>query len=436
MQPSLHGASSCPSDAALAAFVEGDESPGIAAHLLECSRCSDAVAALDSVFSPRDSRPGATDGTGLPVPGDLLGRYRILERVGAGAMGVVYSAFDPELQRRVAIKRLHRPQDPRADELRARFVKEARAVAALAHPNVIAVHDVGIADSAAFFAMEFVEGTTLRQWLTDERPLTTIVDVLRDAGRGLAAAHQAGLVHRDFKPDNVLVGDDGRARVIDFGLVRHAEGWSPRAESQGEPEASGDALTTRAGTLMGTPAYMAPEQLAGAPADARADQFAFCVTLYEAVLGRRPFLGGSLVELDTAIKDGLPAWPTSPRLPRSLQAVLRRGLSADPDDRYPSMDALLGQLRPRPLTRTVPLAAGLGLLGVAVGVYGLVTGAGALQCRPPRQRMERGTSRGGPRRFGRGQSNRGGLDRRAPRRLRRPLDREPRRRVPSDDRAR
>ncbi|HSR98377.1 MAG TPA: serine/threonine-protein kinase, partial [Kofleriaceae bacterium] len=224
--------------------------------------------------------PGPSAEPGRLAYGAVLGRYVIEELIGAGGMGVVYRARDPDLGRAVAIKQLGRV---RSDwQWRARLLREAQAMARLAHPNVVTVYDVGLAEDGLFVAMEYVEGMTLRRWLTEPRTRQEIAAAFVAAGRGLHAAHLAGLVHRDFKPDNVLVSTDGRVRVTDFGLVRADAGPDEPAPT-GQPAAVVDAPgLTVADAVMGTPGYMAPEQYGGAAVDARTDQFAFSCALYEA----------------------------------------------------------------------------------------------------------------------------------------------------------
>src|SRR5258708_23662444 len=228
-----------------------------------------------------------------------LGRYIVLNKLGRGGMGVVYAAYDPELDRKVAVKLLRAEADTKSNAraAQARLLREAQAMARLSHPNVISVHDVGALRTQVFIAMEFVEGKTLTRWLK-EKPLTPreIVQTFLQAGKGLAAAHAAGLVHRDFKPDNVLIGNDGRIQLLDFGFARAVEdvvGYAPTLPPQ--VVASGlstprqlEARLTRSGAFLGTPAYMAPEQLLRTTIDARADPFSFCVALYEALYGKRP----------------------------------------------------------------------------------------------------------------------------------------------------
>jgi eukaryotic-like serine/threonine-protein kinase len=300
-----------------------------------------------------------------------VGRYTVQGPIGAGGMGSVVRAHDPELQREVALKlvRAERMGDPGT---RARLVSEARAMARLSHPNVAMVFEVGEADGHLYVAMELVDGRDLRAWLDHptpgearERgappPWRTVLELYHQAGLGLAAAHAKGLIHRDFKPENVVVDAEGRARVVDFGLARE----------QGELEAEAEALATAreplpalpepppdvgergrtdlttTGTLLGTPAYMSPEQWEGRPIDARSDQFSFCVAVWEALYGQRPFAGTTLGALMLAVTHGRITEPPASAVPRAVERALRRGLSVDPSARWPSMDALLVALRPR-----------------------------------------------------------------------------------------
>jgi eukaryotic-like serine/threonine-protein kinase len=305
--------------------------------------------------------------------GDQLGRYLILSRLGTGGMGVVYAAYDPNLDRKVAIKLLRRgSSDPaRRKAAQRRLMQEARAMARLAHPNVIAVHDVAEIDGRAFVAMEYVDGRTLDEVLEAEsRDWRELLEILLDAGRGLAAAHAAGVIHRDFKPENVMLDRAGRVRVMDFGLASGIDaqgsgsgqfvGMSPEDielaahSSTGvhRPGASATLSSLNAAKIVGTPAYMAPEQHDGGATDARTDQFSFCVTLFEAIHGVRPFSGDTPAEVAAVIKAGeIRTPPEGSRVPGWIHAVILRGLSVRPEDRYPSMRALLAALRADPAIR-------------------------------------------------------------------------------------
>ena len=314
--------------------------------------------------------------------GATVGRYVVLETLGAGGMGIVYVAFDPQLDRRIALKVL-RPEPGGSSSSSggpARLLREAQAMARLNHPNVIAVHDVGTHDGEVFVAMEFVDGQTLTQWLADgPRPWREVLRVCRDAGRGLAAAHRAGIVHRDFKPDNVMLSRDERVYVLDFGLAR-PHTTAPSATSQeekpddtgeAEPPISIDTRLTQTGALLGTPAYMAPEQHTGDETSAKTDQFSFCVALYEGLYGRRPFRGESTASLAFNVLRGkVDDPPADARVPRWLRRVVVRGLSVAEEDRWPSMDALLAELSRDPAATRRKIFTGLGALAlVGAGAY-------------------------------------------------------------------
>ena len=310
----------------------------------------------------------------------MVGRYVVLERIGAGGMGVVYAAYDPELDRKVALKLLHPERTgTAAEEHRLRLQREAQAIARLSHPNVVAVFDAGTLGEQVFVAMEFVAGRTLREWLKEEkRSWREIVAVFLAAGRGLAAAHDAGLVHRDFKPDNVLLGGDGRVKVADFGLARplgendrESDPGSGKAVLAESPGSRGLLATplTEWGVAMGTPAYMAPEQLRGERADARSDQFSFCVALWEALYGQKPFAAEGLKEmLDAKRRVEILDPSAGTGVPARLLPVLRRGLAASPEARHPGMAELLHDLErdPSALRRRWLAAAALVLVTGAV----------------------------------------------------------------------
>ncbi len=323
---------------------------------------------------------GATTlGEGDPAPGlavlargTMVGRYVVLERIGAGAMGIVYAAYDPELDRRLALKLVSPRGGERATSIgRSRLLREAQALAKLTHPNVVTVHDVGTHGELVFVAMELVAGRTLTAWLAGAPPLPDIVRVLADAGRGLAAAHAKGLVHRDFKPDNVMVADDGRVLVMDFGLARAQGEREPVRVDQAASSSPSAPELTRDGTIVGTPRYMAPEQLLGGVADARSDQFSFCVACYEALFGEHPFTGDSLTALVLAVTQGeLRTDAKRARVSPWLRKLVLRGLSTDPAARWPSMDALLDALARDPTRRRRRLLfalAPLALAGAAIG---------------------------------------------------------------------
>jgi serine/threonine-protein kinase len=285
-------------------------------------------------------------------PGTLVGRFLVIGKLGAGGMGEVWSAYDPTLDRKVAIKLLKRHDLPAADAQReARLLREAQALARLTHPNVIAVHDVGAVGARVFVAMELVDGETLGQWLSRRPSRRAIVNAFLQAGRGLAAAHHARLVHRDFKPANVLVAADGRVLVTDFGVAGLAA--RDAADEPAPPGALGEPLT-REGTLIGTPGYMAPEILAREPVDARADQFSFAASLYHALAGT----SAGALDLGRAVLDGRPR-PVPRSVPGWLRAAVERGLSRDPAARFPDMGALLAVLArgPRVTARRAAVAA-------------------------------------------------------------------------------
>jgi serine/threonine-protein kinase len=300
-----------------------------------------------SPSEPRRSGPVST------APGQTLaGRYTVLNRLGQGGMGEVVAVYDSRLDRRVALKLLRRDWDPGLSQhdLETRMLREAQAMARLSHPNVVAIYDVGtLEDGAIFIAMEMVEGQTLRHW-SDQAPHTwrETLDVYLEAGRGLAAAHEAGLVHRDFKPENVLVGKDGRVRVTDFGLARAGTTAPPVASSNTPlplPPGALDSPLTLQGTLLGTPRYMAPELLRAGPADARSDLFAFCVALYEALYRQHPFSGATQAESTAAQLEGrVKPPPAHTDVPGWVERTLVQGLRADAAQRPASMQKLVAAL--------------------------------------------------------------------------------------------
>jgi hypothetical protein len=324
--------------------------------------------------------PGSGAAPAEPEPvGSVLGRYRLERELGAGGMGVVHAAFDPDLERRVALKVL-RARDG-GEESRQRLLREARAMARLTHPNVVTVHEVGSAGGRDYVAMELVDGETLADWLrATPRPHDEIMTAFLAAGRGLAAAHAAGLVHRDFKPHNVLRRRDGRIVVTDFGLARGVD-VDPALETTrplraAAPQASAPTPLsglTQTGSVLGTPAYMAPEQWSGGTVGPAADQFAYCVALWEALAGERPFRGASLDELKDQLRRGPDVLDDS-KLPRRLRRPLRRGLAYDPRRRWASMDALLaalGRAERRPVRALVAAGGALAALGIGAAVLAI-----------------------------------------------------------------
>jgi tetratricopeptide (TPR) repeat protein/predicted Ser/Thr protein kinase len=331
--------------------------------------------------------------------GQRVGRYVVLNALGAGGMGVVYAAYDPQLDRKVALKLLHSEAVSRSGATQsrvdghARLLREAQAMARLRHANVVAVHDVGEFGGRVFIAMEFVEGATLKSWLRAQpRTRKEVLAVFVQAGRGLQAAHDAGLVHRDFKPENVLVSTAGQAQVLDFGLAKATE------DGEGAPQASSSALMlgsnhsslsselTQQGAVLGTPAYMSPEQHLMLPTDARTDQFSFCVALYEALYGTPPFPADTLASLAMAVVGGRVAdapRESQARVPVWLRRVLLRGLHVDPAQRYPSMTALIDELTRDPTTqrrRWLAAAAGAGLLVLGGAGYAQYLGQSTRRC--------------------------------------------------------
>ncbi len=322
-------------------------------------------------------------------------------------MGQVYTAYDPKLDRKIALKVLHEERDGRDDP---RLVREAQALARLAHPNVVAVHDVGMHDGRLFVAMEFVEGLTLREWFSEHPPrsserLVEVLELLIQAGEGLAAAHRAELVHRDFKPSNVLIGSDGRVRVVDFGVARveplgagqensHLD--SLLDESTTEPRLEQLDPLTRPGALVGTPAYMAPEQLLSTKVQAASDQFGFCLTAWEGIFGVRPFPGKTIPALLEVIRKGQPVRPSARECPRELEAALRKGLAFGPRRRHANMDALLAELRAshaalrgeaRPSSRRRPWVVGSIVLGAAIAATYGFTREGERLCTGAKERL-------------------------------------------------
>ncbi|HEV7558469.1 MAG TPA: protein kinase [Kofleriaceae bacterium] len=318
------------------------------AHLEVCGSCRELVSAVCA----RRTNAEPTREPGRLVAGSMLGHYQIERPLGAGGMGVVYLARDLELDREVAVKLLHSGDD----RAHARLARESQALAKLNHPNVVTAHEVGRHGDASYLVMEYVDGGTVRDWLavTKRRP-AEIARVFAEAAHGLAAAHAAGLVHRDVKPDNVLVGSDGRARVSDFGLV----GADPTSGVRTTTE-------TQVGVLLGTLRYMAPEVLHGESASAHSDQWSLCASLWESLLGEPPFPGATPLVIADAMEAGLPDPPAE--LPSWLRRVLIRGMTIDPARRFASLDHLAAALSP---TRSTMRRTAIALVAGAAVTAGI-----------------------------------------------------------------
>jgi tetratricopeptide (TPR) repeat protein/predicted Ser/Thr protein kinase len=332
-------------------------------------------------------------------PPAQIGRYEIEGRLGRGAMGSVFAARDPNLGRTIALKVLHRAARAAAsDAYVTRLLREAKLLAKLTHPNVVAVYDVGEEDGVVHIAMELVRGRTLRAWTERHPPRTraqarALVELYEQAARGLAAAHAAGVVHRDFKPDNVLVGDDGRVRVADFGLAvgrvdAHVSSRDEDASTEA-PIGAPSATLTATGQLVGTPAYMAPEQFAGEDVGPAADQYALCVALYEGLYGRRPFEAKSVQALAHLVVEGEIVIPSAPHVAAGLRAVLRRGLAREPARRFADMREL-GMALHRASTGWRRWALGGAVLSAALGgaAVSQLLVPGASLCTGARDRIE------------------------------------------------
>ena len=326
----------------------------------------------------------ATPGDHGFAQGKSLGRYVVLGRLGGGGMGVVYSAYDQKLDRRVALKLL-RPDATSSVEAHERLVREAQALARLAHPNVVSIHDVGEFEGTVFLDMEFMAGGTLTTWLQTKHEWREVLRVFVAAGRGLAAAHAVGIIHRDFKPDNVLLGADGQVKVADFGIARSSIDTTKLSDA--EAAAIGAELRespslTRTGAVHGTPAYMSPEQWRGAAIDARSDQYSFCVALYEALVGERPDASPVRVKLPASGGAGLSV---------KVYRILSRGMNLDPAARYSSMGELLTALEgaAQPWHRSGWLAVIAGAVALAAVTYATFGGAHEMNraCRDARAKL-------------------------------------------------
>ncbi|MCA9710858.1 MAG: serine/threonine protein kinase, partial [Myxococcales bacterium] len=314
----------------------------------------------------RDWRQVLARGGSLPDDAPAhIGRYRVLHKLGQGGMGTVVAAYDETLERRVALKLLHEDLGAQRRQ-RVRLLREAQAMARLSHPHVVTVYEADVDEDQLFIAMELVDGSTLDRWQrSEQRSWRECLGVYVQAGRGLEAAHAEQLIHRDFKPGNCIIDTTGRVRVLDFGLARDSTTGPPPAETIAVSELSVlSSNVTRTGAMLGTVAYMSPEQLRGQPADARSDQFSFCVSLHEALYGHRPFSGETAGELFGAMASGNTThFGRGPaRVPASVRRVLRRGLRLAPAERYPSMTELLEDLERIPRRRRwLVVAAGISL---------------------------------------------------------------------------
>ncbi len=323
---------------------------------------------------------GAKSGT--DPADDTFGKYRILERLGAGGMGAVFAAWDPELERRVALKVLTGGRE--AQQERQMIMREAKAAAQLSHPNVVTVFEVGVTQDRVFLAMEYIAGKTLRAWASEAPSATARITVLLHAGRGLAAAHAQGLVHRDFKPDNVLVDEQQQAKVVDFGLAQSSDDPVGGTLDERETDKGPVSPITQTGPRSGTPDYMAPEQLGGSPANARTDQFAFAVTAWELLCGERPF------QRNEHARE--PRGRPLTGVPRGVMQALTRALSAAPEERFDSMDLLLGELDPAPRAaqRSRVLLGGASVLTIGAVAWGMAarTPPPTAQCTGALARLE------------------------------------------------
>ena len=332
----------------------------------------EAGATTDLAAGNSETRPDK------PRPEEIDARFAVERTLGRGGMGVVYLAWDQRLERRVALKLVTAVKDHHGVH-RHRLDREARALAKLSHPNVVPVFEVGEHEGELYVAMEYVEGQTLRAWCKEEeRAWAAVVEMFIQAGRGLAAAHAAGLLHRDFKPDNAIVGTDGRVRVLDFGLARALSDDAAPPLNRPPSQSSLASTLTDAGAAIGTPAYMAPEQFLGETVDERTDLFAFCVALYEALFGRRPFEGKTRAALVRAVTQEGPSPAPKGVVPAWLSALVMRGLQADREKRPASIEGLLEELDAglkRRRRRVIGVVAALGLAAAASVGWGLSSAA-------------------------------------------------------------
>lgn len=359
----------CPNEDELAAFVDGKPNDDIELHLDVCASCRRVISALVGDESYVHSTEPGTLRSHQPKAA-CYGRFRLSHKLGQGGMGQVWAARDPQLGRDVAIKLTKLMPSLRDAEGIERMRREAQAMARLTHPNVVGIYELGTEGDELFCAMELIDGVTLREWLKTPRSWREVLDACLSVARGLQATHDAGLLHRDVKPDNVLIAKDGRALLTDFGLAKLASSETGDSEATHnlpiDPRLTDLTIT---GSLVGTPAYMAPEQLIASPLDARSDQFSFCITLFEALTGERPFRAKTLGQLVQALASGT-EWPRGHRrIPRGVRKAILRGLAADRDERHVSMHELATALEGGARARRRRIAVSITLL---LGTLGLV----------------------------------------------------------------
>lgn len=377
----------CPDEDVFVALLAGDltdaERAELDEHIDSCEACAELVIELTRAFFPDDNPENA------PSP-DTIGRYEIVGVLGAGGMGVVYEARDPNLKRRVAIKLLRADVFDRQmrEACAERLEREAQLLASVSHPNVLTVFDVGSWSEQVFMAMEFIEGAPIDDWCEQhELTWSERVDLFARAGEGLAAAHSAGLIHRDVKPDNIMVGADGRPRVMDFGLARAVGAHVAVVDEGGQVSASDDrsqpasdlemSSLTKTGAIMGTPAFMSPEQHLGADIDANTDQFSLCVALYICLYGQRPFAGTNRQQLALEVCSGQICDPDDPgEVPAWILDVLKRGMSPRARDRFDSMSHLVAALRAPPRRARWPIAAAAGAFAALAAIGALAASSG------------------------------------------------------------
>ena len=382
----------CLDEDSLSAYLDGalgpNEAQQVREHLDGCRECQRLAAAFArTFFDDRTSGERARDADTEAVsrlqaqgrralrPGSTLGRYVVRETIGAGGMGVVYLAHDPELSRRVALKVVAPTADDSTAQ-RRRLLREARAAAQLLHPNIVTVFDVGQTQEGTYLAMEFVEGHSLRAFVGDPAiPLERRIAWLTDVARALAGAHQHRLVHRDIKPENVMVRADGVVKVVDFGIARHADLSSVEAPA---PLVSG--TVTQPNAVIGTPVYMAPEQLRNEPVSARCDQFAWGVLAYEVITGERPWKGHGVALVSEILTGEPPPLRAlgSDSVPTAVEAIVRRAMAKDPAARFASMQDVVTALESRktvPPTQARRASSSLALRTTAAGLAVLAAGA-------------------------------------------------------------